>query len=152
MFMSRLFKGAFAGLAATVPMTIAMEVKAYFLPQHEPYSLPPRKVMASIASRIGLWQRTDKREHTALTFLAHFGYGAAAGALYAPFAARFRPPALLSGITYGLMVWATSYMGWLPAMRIERLPGQQPRSRNVQLIGSHIIWGATLGLMVDQIG
>ncbi len=150
MFVSRLFKGALAGCAATLAMTLAMAAMAWFRPQRERSVFPPYKVTARIASRIGLWQRTSKREHAVLALFAHFGYGVAAGALYAPLALRLRFPALLSGIAYGIVVWAAGYMGWLPTLGIVRPPPQQPGSQHVQLIVSHLIWGAVLGLTVDQ--
>lgn len=151
MFLSRLFKGLLAGWVATLPMTLTMAAMARFLPQHARYALPPREVMARIGSRIGLWQRMDPRTQVAVTLLAHFGYGATAGMLYAPFALRVRFPALLSGIAYGIVVWVVGYMGWLPCLGIVRPPAQQPGSRNAQLISAHLIWGVVLGLVVDQL-
>ena len=38
---SSLVTGAVAGLGATIPMTLAMEVMNRSLPQHERYPLPP---------------------------------------------------------------------------------------------------------------
>jgi uncharacterized membrane protein YagU involved in acid resistance len=146
-----LLKGAIAGGVATAPMTLAMEGMAQFLPQQEDFDLPPNKVTAQTASRAGIRERPNQETKSTLTYLAHFGYGAAAGALYAPVATRIPVPPLLSGVAYGLGVWAASYVGALPAMDIMGPPEQQPRSRNAQLILSHVVWGASLGFLVDQL-
>jgi uncharacterized membrane protein YagU involved in acid resistance len=149
MLFSQLMKGALAGCVATVPMTAVMLTLAAFVPEQEADPIPPRQVTREITSRAGLWQQADKEERAGLTTLAHFGFGAAAGALYGPFAGSVPAPPLLSGAAYGLLVWAANYAGWLPALDIVRPPSQKPDSQNAQLILSHLVWGASLGVLVD---
>ena len=51
--------------------------------------------------------------------VAHFAFGVGAGALYGLLAPRrFREG---TGIAYAGLIWATSYLGWLPALRSTRL-------------------------------
>ena len=143
--------GALAGLAATVPMTLFMQQMHQQLPAHERYPLPPSEIVEELTDQAGVSDQINASEHTALTLLAHFGYGAATGALYAWLAQAYRPPALLGGTAFGLGVWSASYLGVLPALGILRPATEHPARRNALMIGAHIVWGVTLGLIVEQL-
>ena len=143
--------GALAGLAATVPMTLFMQQMHQQLPARERYPLPPSEIVEELTDQAGVSDQINASEHTALTLLAHFGYGAATGALYAPLAQAYRPPAVLGGATFGLAVWSASYLGLLPALGILRPATEHPARRNALMIGAHIVWGVTLGLAVEQL-
>ena len=71
------------------------------------------------------------------------------GAAYAPLAQHFRLPPVAGGIAYGLGVWASSYLGWLPATGLYRSPGREPKRRHAMMIGAHAVWGAVLGVLTD---
>ncbi|MCZ7572137.1 MAG: DUF1440 domain-containing protein [Ardenticatenaceae bacterium] len=152
MSISSLFAGAAAGFIATVPMTIVMLLLHRLLPWLERYPLPPSRITARIAHRIGLRKRMSQEQHLALTALAHFGYGATAGAVYAPIAASWHPAPLVGGIAFGLIVWLASYLGLLPALAVLPPATEHPARRNALMIAAHIVWGATLGLLVDRLG
>ena len=143
--------GACAGLAATVPMTLFMQQLHQELPARERYPLPPSEIVEALTERAGIDDQIDQSEHMALTLLAHFGYGAATGALYAPLAHTFRPSAMLGGAAFGLGVWGASYLGLLPALGVLRPATEHPPRRNALMIGAHVIWGVTLGLIVEQL-
>jgi putative membrane protein len=143
--------GALAGLAATVPMTLFMQRMHQELPARERYPLPPSEIVEHLAELAGVDDQLDRSEHLVLTLLAHFGYGAATGALYAPLANALRPPALLGGIAFGLGVWGTSYLGLLPALGVLRPATDHPARRNALMIGAHMIWGVALGLIVERL-
>jgi uncharacterized membrane protein YagU involved in acid resistance len=148
---SVLVVGALAGLAATAPMTLFMQKMHQELPARERYPLPPSEIVEELTEQAGIDDQVDQSEHKALTLLAHFGYGAATGALYAPLAQAFHPPAMLGGAAFGLAVWGTSYLGLLPALGILRPATEHPARRNALMIGAHVIWGVTLGLVVEQL-
>src|SRR5205085_10232876 len=80
--MKRILLGAVAGLAATVPMTLAMKLMHEQLPGEEQYPLPPRQVTEGMAEKAGLGEHLDEEERAAATWVSHFAYGAACGALY----------------------------------------------------------------------
>jgi uncharacterized membrane protein YagU involved in acid resistance len=86
-----------------------------------------------------------------MRLLAHFGYGAATGALYAPLARALRPPAVPGGVAFGLAVWGASYLGLLPALGILRPATEHPPRRTALMIAAHVVWGAVLGLLVAQL-
>lgn len=150
MAVRRLLRGAAAGLAATAPMSIAMELMYHYLPWWQRYSLPPGQITARLTRAVGLRRKTNRHEHNLLTFLGHFGYGTAAGAIYAPIAHMLKVPSLLGGVVYGLAVWFVSYVGWLPAFHILPPATKQPDKRNVLMITSHIVYGASLGWLLER--
>ena len=148
---SALLAGAAAGFAATDPMTAAMEIMHRRLPWWKRYSLPPSQIMTRIKAKIGLRRHINQSEHLIMTLLAHFGYGAAAGAVYAPIADNVPLPGPFKGVIFGLIVWVVSYLGLLPALGILRPATRQPRRRTALMIAAHVVWGAALGMLTDMI-
>ena len=72
------------------------------------------------------------------------------GATYGSFS-RFVPaPAPVKGIIFALLVWAGSYLGWLPAFDVSGSAPDQPLRRNVLMIGAHVVWGAVAGPIAAQ--
>jgi len=153
MFVLRWLHGAIAGGVATAPMTVAMELMHRFLPAREQYPLPPSLITAELAKEVKIDRQLDQHQHVALTLLNHFGYGAAAGALYAPLADALGPtlplPAALRGIAFGCIVWAVSYLGLLPALGILRPATDHPARRTLLMIAAHLVWGCVLGLVSE---
>jgi len=102
--MNPLITGALAGLAATAPMTLAMEAMHRYLPAVERYQLPPRLITEKVVEKTGSGGRLNEEEHRRLTMAAHFAYGAAAGAVYARLAERMEFSPMAGGALYGLAV------------------------------------------------
>jgi hypothetical protein len=126
----RVVYGAVAGFCATMAMTAAMRALHRRLAEDDRYPLPPREITASLVG---------EKDHSALrTILAHFGFGAAAGALYAAI------PRAPSGLIFGPLVWVASYLGWVPAGRILVPATHHPQTRNLLMIAVHVVWGACL--------
>jgi uncharacterized membrane protein YagU involved in acid resistance len=148
--MYRLIIGALSGLAATVPMTLAMEAMHRYLPSREQHPLPPRLIIDEVVEEAGVDRQLDEEDRQRLTWVGHFSYGAAAGALYAPLAGGVGLPAVADGVLYGLMVWTGSYLGLLPAAGILRPATQHPARRTALMIAAHVVWGATLGTLVGH--
>ena len=100
-----------------------------------------------LASRIGLKKHLDRQEQSTLAWVTHFAFGTGAGAVYGP-AARVLPlPPVAGGIGFGLLVWATSYLGWLPALRLTTLPDKQTAAQVSGGILQHLAYGvATIGI------
>ena len=132
--------GALAGLVATMAMTAAMRRLHGHLPVDEKYPLPPREIVDRVA-------RVDNEAAArASTMISHFGFGAAAGALFAlPFAQR------LGGPAYGLGVWAVSYLGWIPALGILAPATRHPARRNLLMLVVHLVWGLALALSFKEL-
>jgi uncharacterized membrane protein YagU involved in acid resistance len=142
--MKRILLGALAGLAATAPMTLAMKLMHEQLPRGEQYPLPPRQVMEGIAAKAGVREHLDEDEREAATWVSHFAYGTACGALYGALSGEgMDEHALAAGAGFGLAVWAASYLGWLPAAGIMAPATEHPARRNALMIAAHLVWGAT---------
>ncbi|WP_011582821.1 MULTISPECIES: hypothetical protein [Chelativorans] len=138
--MERLVCGALAGLSATMAMTAAMRHLWPRLRADTRYPLPPREIIEQVkpiggesASRIQ-------------TLLAHFGFGALAGGIYACLTPR-RP----NGVLYGLAVWAGSYFGWIPALGMLKPATRHPAARNLLMLAAHVIWGAALAAGLNEL-
>jgi hypothetical protein len=144
-------RGALAGLAATAPMTGVMLLLHRLLPGYQRYPLEPYRITTRLARRLHLSRYLDDQSgRVAATTVAHFGYGAAAGALFPPLTQRLPVPGVLAGLVYGLLVWAGSYLGLVPALGLLSPATQQPARRNALMIAAHLVWGAALGLLAGR--
>ena len=130
---SRAALGAIAGFVATAVMTAAMQRLHEQLPAEQRYPLTPREITAATMSAA-----TDDATATR-TLVAHFLYGALAGALYGGLARR---GGASSGVVCGIGVCCVSYLGWIPAFGILKPATQHPAARNELMLTGHVIWGA----------
>jgi hypothetical protein len=48
-------------------------------------------------------------------------------------------------------VWASSYLGWLPAAGLHPPAQREAAGRTAMTVGAHVVWGAVLGLLTDQL-
>jgi uncharacterized membrane protein YagU involved in acid resistance len=146
--MRRALKGAIAGTLATVPMTLVMLTLHRRLPASRRYPLPPQEITVEMARRAGAKELAHGRKLLGATLVSHFSYGAATGALYSMMAPpRELTRGVLWGTAYGVSVWAASYLGWVPALRILVPATRHPRERNALMIAAHIVWGSALGAL-----
>ena len=141
--------GAAAGAIATIPMTLFMLLMQRLLPKWQQYALPPERITSELAERVGLEKHMNKRERVGAALVAHFGYGANMGALYTPFARKVTLHSTLKGAIFGLIVWAGSYLGLLPTMKMSEAATKESLRRNVLMIAAHLIWGTALGITQD---
>jgi putative membrane protein len=79
--------------------------------------------------------------------LFHFLFGAAAGSVYGMLEEKVPLGEVLKGSLAGLVVWAVSYLGWIPAFGILPPATEHPWRRNVMMITAHLIWGMVLGVL-----
>src|SRR5690242_5657526 len=147
-----LLAGAMAGLIATAPMTLIMLAWHRRLPVSQRYSLPPSLITNRILGKPPIPTRPAAMPNTAATLAAHFGFGAATGVLFSAASGELhcRYP-VVAGVGYGLCVWAASYLGWVPALRLMPPATRQPDARNLMMIAAHIVWGATLGFALKAL-
>lgn len=148
--MNRLARGALAGLAATVPMTVVMQGLHRRLPWHLRYPLEPRLIAERITRRLGLDQHMDEPDQRWAALACHFAYGSAAGAVYSSIMPPLRIPPATRGAAFGVLLWAAGYLGWLPAMGILEPDTRRPRRRAAIMVLSHLVWGAFAGHLADS--
>ena len=165
MHANRYLTGAVAGVLATVPMTAVMVGLFRYLPRSDRYPLPPRELTDEVAHRIGIDKAMDESQQVALALTAHFAYGGLTGAFY-PLSLRLsgprkelgqarvahtfqmarrneKPVILLVGAGYGVVIWALSYLGWIPAFKLLAPATRHPPPRRRLMIAAHLVWGTT---------
>jgi uncharacterized membrane protein YagU involved in acid resistance len=140
-----MLRGAVAGLGATAVMTGTMAATYRWLAPPERYPLQPREITEKVTDVLGMRRRMSEEQHVGTTLLLHAGYGAAMGAVYPLLADRIPGPSAVKGIAYGLLVYAGSYLGWLPALGVLRPATEFSAQRNALMIFAHVVWGAVLG-------
>lgn len=145
-----LVRGTVAGFVATLPMSLVMSSFHQQLPPEERYPQEPSLVTQEIEQTLALNQYINEPRHMLLTLLSHFGFGAAAGAFYAPVTRSLHLAPALRGIIYGMGVWALSYQGVLPGLGILPPERERPASRTALLITAHVVWGLALGVLFER--
>ena len=141
----RIRTGALAGTLATVPMSAVMLAAQRMGLMGKQ---PPAKITDAALDASHVEPEPPKRR--ALAVIAHFAFGAAAGALFS--AIHRRAPATgratIGGLAFGSAVWAASYAGWVPALGIMPPPTEDRPGRPASMIVAHWVFGAALGLIV----
>lgn len=123
-------------------MTSAMSRLHRRLPLPERYPLPPREIVDSVAAP------EDEELTKDVALAAHSAFGAAAGAVLGAALPRLR---VASGAAGGLMVWAASYLGWLPAAGVLEPATEHPARRNMLMAGVHLLWGAATAAAFNEL-
>lgn len=141
----KLGEGLAGGALATVPMTATM-----FAAQKlgRMGKQPPQQITDVMLDKADV--TAPRRERRVLAGIAHFAFGAGAGALFAlvrpgrPTLAR----AAIEGAAFATGVWAASYAGWVPALGIMPPPQRDRTDRQVSMVIAHWVFGAALGAFV----
>jgi uncharacterized membrane protein YagU involved in acid resistance len=137
----QLVRGALTGVVGTVAMTIPILVCQRLHLFHTP---PPVEISANIARRTWLLPDRSHRAFPIVWIGAHLGYGAMCGVVYS-LIRRFLPESgSLAGLVFGLAVWAVSYLGYVPALRLYPWPADDSRPRQVVMLAAHGILGLTI--------
>ena len=147
--MTNALMGAAVGTVATVPMTVFWEVMHQRLPGEPPRPLPPREVAEALAVKAGVSRHMSETQMQWLALAAHFGYGALTGAIFGVIAPDRPTAAIRAGMLFGFGVWTSSYLGWMPATGIRHSPKYDVPTRTRLIVASHIVWGATAGLLMS---
>jgi hypothetical protein len=141
--------GAALAVVATTAMSAVMLVAQRAGLMGE---LPPHRIANKTLDRMPTDADPGPRSREALGWVAHYGFGALAGAVYGVLRAHVRTPGpgTLHGAGYALGVWAISYLGWVPALRLlphatHDRPGRQP-----SMIVAHLVFGGLLGSMFER--
>jgi uncharacterized membrane protein YagU involved in acid resistance len=57
----------------------------------------------------------------------------------------------MKGSVFGALVWATSYLGWIPAFGFKTSAYKLTGIRNLQMFLAHLVWGASLGIAESEL-
>jgi uncharacterized membrane protein YagU involved in acid resistance len=141
----RCVNAGLAGFAATVPMTAYMEWADDARITAPASTLPPRQIVEEAAGETV--SVATEAELQFGTRVAHYGYGTAVATIYGLHQVRGTVCSeMISGVAFGLQIWALSYLGLLPALGSRARAAKQSRRTNAVVIAAHLIWGASLGL------
>lgn len=140
--------GAAAGTVATLPMSALM-----LLAQRLGLMgvQPPRRITDAALDTVGA--RAPERARRALTALDHLAYGAGTGAVFAVVqrAVPRAVPRPLLGAAHGLLVWAVSYAGWVPAAGIMPPAHRDRADRQSTMVAAHLVYGSVLGALTARL-
>jgi hypothetical protein len=133
----RIAQGALRGAIAAMAMTGMREFTRHVGLLEEP---PPETIVRQTVLRRLRGVKTGPRR--AQVELAHWGYGAAAGACYAALPGLLRRGGW-SGPLYGLLVWSSFELGIAPLLRLSQSRRPRPLDR-LALAGDHLFYGFLL--------
>jgi hypothetical protein len=148
----RVLAGGLAGLLATVPMTVAMLALQRALPRAEQYALPPEVITAELVRHVRGAGPASEATQRSLTLPMHVGFGAFNGAVYAASLARLPAPLPLTSTAFAILIWATSYQGWAPALSLHPPATAEPPGSNTMMIVAHVVWGVSVALVLGRLG
>ncbi len=141
----RLLEGAAAGLVATVAMSAVMLGAKRMGVLGEP---PPRRLVRRLMAPL-VGGRPRGKLLDAAAVLAHFGFGATMGSVFALLPASRQTT--LGGASFGLAVWASNYAGWLPKAGLMPAPRNDRPGRPTSMIAAHVAYGATLAAVYREL-
>ncbi|MGI8551140.1 MAG: DUF6789 family protein [Dehalococcoidia bacterium] len=142
--MNKLLRGSFAGFAGTGLMTVVMAAER----QAHLFRRPaPAEVTEQAEKKLNLRQHLSEPAFQASWLGAHFGFGISFGAGYALVRPLLPDSPILAGLIWGGGIWATSYLGVLPALGLHPSPDDDSRSRTAVMIATHAIYGITTAIV-----
>jgi uncharacterized membrane protein YagU involved in acid resistance len=104
----------------------------------------PKKLTGKTIRKISD-KRVEDSTLNVTTVITHLAYGTACGAAFGAKGEHLRRHPILTGIGYGLAVWATSYEGWAPALGLHPPAHRDNPQRTTATLLSHIVYGVVLG-------
>jgi uncharacterized membrane protein YagU involved in acid resistance len=144
-----LFQGGIAGLAATVCMSALMAgAKAAGMVEPE----PPKEITHRAGAKADAPPATPGHATFTPTWLAaHASFGSGCGAAYALLRPLIPGGAVLRGLLYGEAVWATNYVGVLPALGLYPPPSKDTDFRAAIMVAAHAVYGVSLSLVEQRL-
>jgi hypothetical protein len=146
-----LLAGAAAGGLATVAMSAVMVGAKRAGITGE---LPPERITRRAIEAVVDEAPSDEQENAAAA-VAHLGFGAVAGALFAILMLwsggerRPTPIAASAGVLYATGIWVVSYQGWVPGLGIMPPASRDRRGRVATMLVAHLVYGAALGALAS---
>lgn len=139
----RIAAGTVAGLIATLPQSaVVWGFRKLGVYRSRP---APMQVTDRLTRRV-----TGKDPSSAVQVAQHFAIGGAGGTACGVTSATVRP-GVLAGLVTGLAMWAASYSGLLPALRIMPVPKEDEQGRAVTMFVAHVVYGLSMGWLLDRL-
>ncbi len=113
------------------------------------WRMPPRLISDRFLEAVRMKQKTPPRGRRVLAAALHFLFGGTCGALLGAASAalpiRSRRATMGTALAYAAGIWAASYAGWVPALRVLPPPHHDRKDRQTAMLLAHLVYGATLG-------
>ena len=141
--LSRAIRGSLVGAAATIPMSAVMlaSQRAGLMSKH-----PPERVVERGAHAADL--APDETAVDVAASMTHVAFGAAAGLAFGLLRPRLLAvPPEATALAWGLVIWAVSYFGWVPALGIVPPPSEDRPGRAWTMALAHVVYGVSLGAL-----
>ncbi|AFZ69289.1 DUF6789 family protein [Deinococcus peraridilitoris] len=146
-------RGALAGAAGTVVMTMLMRVVGPKVAPKEmrPDEFVPKKVVEWMERQAGRPDALNENQELKASYGVHFGYGSSIGALYGSLRNRLPGlPAPLAGALFGLAVWGVNFEGVMPATGMDKAATQKPPRKWPMPIIAHLVYGVVSALAYER--
>jgi uncharacterized membrane protein YagU involved in acid resistance len=146
--------GAVGGVAGGIAMTVLItKVAPHVLPADMRPSKPaPQKAVEWAERQVGKPQALAQRPEDAVALAGHLAYSAVTGAGYglarhALGSTAERLPVPATGVLFGLVVWAASFEGLLPALGVKKRTTQHPPKRWLSPLMGHSVFGVVTAVL-----
>jgi uncharacterized membrane protein YagU involved in acid resistance len=138
----RVLRGGVSGIVATLLMTGVMYAGKWAGLLETP---PPKEITAHAGRKAAVPPEDVPDSTFDVTWVAaHFGYGAACGALFGLLIPVLPRRAWFSGLLYGGVLWAIGYLKVLPQLGLYPHFSKDSSSRTAVMIAAHAVYGMTL--------
>lgn len=135
-------RGAVAGTVATGAMSVLMLAAGRRMGEQPPDAIAKKAADAAGAA-------PTETQADALAVGLHVGFGATIGAGYT-LLPRVGPP-VARAVAVSMAVYAASYQGWVPALRILPPADEDRPARPKTMIAAHLLYGIVLGTVEDRL-
>lgn len=111
--------------------------------------LPPEAIADAIAEEMPTDEQPSEQDRDTFAVIMHFVFGGLAGVLYGFLAKDVVHPlrGTVLGMVFGSSVYAISYLGWVPALRILPPAHRDRPGRVATMVVAHWVYGALLGAL-----
>jgi uncharacterized membrane protein YagU involved in acid resistance len=149
--------GALGGVAGGVAMTVLITQVA---PRVAPKSMlpdtpAPVKTVRWAEREVGRPQALSGKSEQAAAMAAHLAYSAVTGAGYglarSSLPAVREVPAPAAGALFGLLVWAASFQGLLPALGVKEATTAHPPKRWPAPLMGHAVFGVVTAAVAAKV-
>lgn len=140
--------GMIGGLAGGMVMSMGMMIGQRAGVIETPM---PLKVERELEKRAGVAEKTSPQQEKALAFAEHMLISGGFGAVYGLARTLVSAPLLLTGMMFGLLVYAVNLAGAGPALDLAPGPWEEKPQVVGRRVMMHVVYGVVTALVADQI-